>query len=474
MNLGAISAIVPGARASASSVMPEPRDDRSPELVLEALTKVLGSRTFSTAPHMAKLLRFCVEETLAGNRQSQRGIAIVLGYREFDSLQDSKVRREVGRLRNKLRDYYDQEGPGDPILISIPKASAKDGYSAEFKLRQQQIVSESQNPRYLQLTCEARHLWGQRMPDPTMEAIRLYEEAIREDPEHSSSAQAGLSECYCFLALWGFPPHDTIPKAKEWALKAISANPGSAAAHAALAFATTAYEWNWPLGEQLFQKALALAPQSIEVRCWYASHLICLGRFAEAIKQARKAQTLEHDPSAVVLSHVAKILYVAGDLDHAFDLLQLTLQINPHFYFSHWYLGLLLLDRGDADVGLEHLRRAAALAPESTGVLASLGFALAVLCHRQEAVRGLQTLKALRECQYVPSTDLATIYSGLDQIEDALDALEQAFVEKCLFLTWLPAWPPYKRLRDDPRFAGMVKRLGLSGGDLHQPVQQRP
>jgi tetratricopeptide (TPR) repeat protein len=441
--------------------------------VLEALKRVLDSRTFSTAPHMAKLLRFCVEQTLAGNRQSQHGIAIALGYAEFDAVQDSNVRREIGRLRNKLRDYYDQEG-ADPVIISIPKASAKDGYSAEFKLRQQQIAAESQNPRYIQLTCEARHLRGQRMPDPTTEAIRLYEEAIREDPDHSASAQAGLSECYCFLALWGFRPHDTMPRVKEWALKAISANPGSAAAHAALAFATTAYDWNWPLGEQLFQKALALAPQSIEVRCWYASHLICVGRFPEAIKQARKAQTLEHDPSAVVLSHVAKILYVAGDLDHAFDLLQLTLQINPRFYFSHWYLGLLLLDRGDVDVGLEHLRRAAALAPESTGVLASLGYALAVLEHRQEAARCLQTLNAMRECHYVPSTDLATIYAGLGETEAALNALEQAFVEKCLFLTWLHAWPPYKPLRGEPRFAGILERLGLSGGDLRQLVQQRP
>src|ERR1035441_6537688 len=363
--------------------MSDTSDSVPQELVLHALRKVLDSKTFSTAPKMAKLLHFCVGDTLAGRRQSQDRIAAELGYQDFEALHDSNVRREVGRLRSKLRDYYDQEGAGDPLIISIPKASAKDGYSAEFKLRQQ-IVAESQNPRYLQLTCEARHLWGQRMPDPTTEAIRLYEEAIREDPDRSASAQAGLAECYCFLALWGFPPHDTMPRVKEWALKAISANPGSAAAHAALAFATTAYEWNWPLGEQLFQKALALAPQSVEVRCWYASHLICVGRFPEAIKQARKAQTLEHDPSAVVLSHVAKILYVAGDLDHAFDLLQLTLQINPHFYFSHWYIGLLLLDRGDADVGLEHLHRAAALAPESAGVVASLGFALAVLGHGQE------------------------------------------------------------------------------------------
>ena len=247
--------------------MSDTSDSVPQELVLQALRKVLDSRTFSTAPKMAKLLHFCVGDTLAGRRQSQDRIAAELGYLDFEALHDSNVRREVGRLRSKLRDYYDQEGAGDPLIISVPKASAKDGYSAEFQLRDR-IVTESQNPRYLQLTCEARHLWGQRMPEPTAEAIRLYEEATKEDPEHSADAMAGLAECYCFMALWGFPSHDTIPKAKEWATKAIASNPASAGGHAALAFATTVYEWNWQLGDQLFQKALALAPQSIEVRCW--------------------------------------------------------------------------------------------------------------------------------------------------------------------------------------------------------------
>lgn len=206
---------------------------------------------------------------------------------------------------------------------------------------------------------------------------------------------------------------------------------------AVLAFATSAYEWNWATGDHLFQKAVALAPQSIEVRCWYASHLVCVGRFSDAIKEARKAQTLEHDPTVVVLSHVAKILYVAGDVDHAFDLLQLTVQMNQQFYFSRWYLGLVLLDRGDADVGLEHLREAAELAPESPCVQASLGYALAVLGRRRESLCCLRILEAMSKSRYVPATDFTTVYAGLDDSDAAFAALERAFVEKCLYLTWL-------------------------------------
>lgn len=454
--------------------MADARDDLSAELVFSTLKKVIDSRTFSTAPNLARLLRFCVGETVATRRQSQTAIAKVLGYRNFDPLQDSNVRREMGRLRNKLRDYYNSEGSTDPVIISVPKASHKDGYSAEFQ-RRRAILGESQNPRYLQLLSEARHLWGKRTPGAVLEAIGLYEEAAGEDSQHAARAHVGLAESYAFLALCGFPARETLPKAMASAAKAMVSDPANATGYAVLAFVTAVYEWNWAQADQLFYQALALAPHATEVRCWYASHLICTSKFAEAIRQAQKAQALEHDPSAVVLSHVAKILHAAGDLDHAFDLLQLSLQINPHFHISHELLGLLLLDRGDGDVGLTHLRRAVELAPESGDVVASLGYGLAVLGHRQESLGCRQTLEAMNEVRYVPATDFATIYAGLNEFDSAFNALEQAFVEKCIYLTWLHAWSPFRRLRSDPRFPPMLQRMGLSGGDACPvPVEQRP
>jgi tetratricopeptide (TPR) repeat protein len=454
--------------------MLDSRDDLPTEVVLKALSKVLASRTFSTAPNMSKLLRFCVEEAITGRRQSQSGIAKLLGYQNFDSLQDSNVRREIGRLRNKLRDYYDFEGVVDPLIISIPKASAKDGYSAQFHFRPG-MAAESQNPPYLRLISEARHLWGKRMPGPVLEAIQLYHQAAGEDPQHPATAQNGLAECYAFLALCGFPAHDTLPKARDWAAKGAISDPSSATAQAILAFVASAYDWNWAQADQLFYKALSLAPQATEVRCWYASHLVCTGRFPEAIREAQKAQMLEHEPSVVVLTHVAKVLHAAGDLDHAFDVLQLTLQINPQFHFSHELLGLLLLDRGDGDVALAHLREAVRWAPESSGVIASLGYGLAARGHRQESLGYLQKLNAMNEDGYVPATDFATIYAGLDETDSGFNALERALVEKCVYLTWLHAWPPYRRFRDDCRFGLMLQRLGLTGGNVRSiSVAQRP
>lgn len=449
--------------------MPECADDLPLEVVLQTLEKVRKSRAFADAPSLGKLLEFCVEETHAKRKLTQTSIAEKLEYRKFDALINSGVRREMQRLREKLRDYYGLEGRSDAVIISIPKATKTCGYSVKFLV----VQPDSENPRYHQLTSEARHLWSSRAPNAIAEAIGLYKEAIREDLAHSVSAHAGLSHCYAFLSLCGFPAHETMPQAKEWALKTIALDSENAIANAVLAFVTSAYDWDWQVADQLFKRALDLAPHSIEVRCWYASQHVCMGRLPDAIKQAQKAQTLEHDPTPVVLSHIGKILFVAGDLNHAFDLLKFTVEINPHFYFSHYYLGMVLVHRGDLDVGLEHLRQAAELAPEDPSVIAGIGYSLGLAGRPSEGFEYVAALERISKVRYVPSTDFATVYSGLGEFDEAFTALESAFQEKCLFLSWLHVWPPFQLLWSDSRLAEMVHRLGLDDSRVRLPVEQR-
>jgi TolB-like protein len=95
------------------------------ERVLSQLNRILGSRTFAAASRLQELLKYLVTEAVSGrgNRLNQASIAIdVLGRDEkFDPAVDSVVRVEAGRLRGKLRDYYQDEGPADPVRIELPK-----------------------------------------------------------------------------------------------------------------------------------------------------------------------------------------------------------------------------------------------------------------------------------------------------------------------------------------------------------------
>ena len=93
------------------------------------LQRILASGIFATADRMKRFLRFVVEETLAGRgddlNESSLGIEVYDRDETFDPRVDSIVRVDAGRLRSKLREFYESEGASSRIRIEIPKGSYK-------------------------------------------------------------------------------------------------------------------------------------------------------------------------------------------------------------------------------------------------------------------------------------------------------------------------------------------------------------
>lgn len=93
--------------------------------VREELERVLGSSAFKATPRRKKLLRYLVEETLAGRSRELKGytIAPLVFERDesFDPQADPVVRLEARRLRHDLDSYYVSHGRNNPVRISIPK-----------------------------------------------------------------------------------------------------------------------------------------------------------------------------------------------------------------------------------------------------------------------------------------------------------------------------------------------------------------
>src|SRR5215468_7740564 len=97
------------------------------------LSAILTSAVFSKADRISRFLRYTVEESLGGraSRISEYSIGVEVYGRPatFDARLDSIVRVEAGRLRSKLREYYETEGKSSPIRIEFPKG----GYTPVFK-----------------------------------------------------------------------------------------------------------------------------------------------------------------------------------------------------------------------------------------------------------------------------------------------------------------------------------------------------
>ena len=104
------------------------------------LDRLLTSSVFARAERQKRLLRYLVDETLAGKAASLKGytIGVEVFDREanFDPAIDAIVRVQAGQLRAKLREHYDGEGRGDAVRFDMPKGA----YAIQFHARSQGIA----------------------------------------------------------------------------------------------------------------------------------------------------------------------------------------------------------------------------------------------------------------------------------------------------------------------------------------------
>jgi hypothetical protein len=97
------------------------------DLVHLQLEKIIASRQFCKAPQLSRFLAYVVQENLAGRRERLKGYSIgveVFDKRtDFDPQADTIVRVQARALRQKLSQYYAQEGAHDEVLITIAKGT---------------------------------------------------------------------------------------------------------------------------------------------------------------------------------------------------------------------------------------------------------------------------------------------------------------------------------------------------------------
>ena len=99
------------------------------EAIRTQVERLVGSKTFETSEVHRRLLQYLADKTLAGEADRLKeytiGIEAFGKSPSYDPRHDSIVRLQAGRLRQKLLAYYQEEAPGDPVLVSLPKGAFK-------------------------------------------------------------------------------------------------------------------------------------------------------------------------------------------------------------------------------------------------------------------------------------------------------------------------------------------------------------
>jgi len=109
-----------------------PQNSPAAPAVRATMEKLLTSETFARSERARELLRYLVEQELAGHADRLKGFAIAVDVfgrdAGFDSSSDAVVRVQAGRLRELLAQYFATEGATEPIRIAIPRGSYVPAY----------------------------------------------------------------------------------------------------------------------------------------------------------------------------------------------------------------------------------------------------------------------------------------------------------------------------------------------------------
>jgi Tfp pilus assembly protein PilF len=255
----------------------------------------------------------------------------------------------------------------------------------------------------------------------------------------------------------GDPPQATRPKVISFARKALAIDPGLVKAHVLLANVLQE-EWRWTEAEAEYRRALELNPDSAEAHEWFALWLICQGRTDEAVASIHRARAL--DPVGVSGGSVAWILFQARHYDEAIREATSALALQPDNVGYLTGLGFALIANNQPADAIPGLEKAISLSgsPAATGILIR---AYAHAGRRRDAMRLLAQLKQRRVAGYIPAGAFVNAYLGLGDKEQAFYWLEQAYKEQSNILQFLKTHPYFDPIRSDPRFADLVRRVGL-------------
>jgi eukaryotic-like serine/threonine-protein kinase len=324
---------------------------------------------------------------------------------------------------------------------------------------QKQITGrDTTNAEAYQSYLRGRYHWNKRTGDDLKKANEQFQQAIARDPNYAL-AYAGLADCYLLLEQYtGMPSSEAVPKARAAAERALSIDDSLAEAHTSLAFYYNKL-WRWEESEKEFKRAISLNPNYPTAHHWYQSLLLCLGRDEEALAEIERA--LELDPLSPVLEvNIGLIYVIKGDLDRAMEHARRLLELDPQFSLAHHLsAGVYLKQRRYAEAIAEFQRDLAN--DRSAYSLSYVGYAYGLAGRRDEALTVLKELEEKYNKRESLAQYVAAVYAGLGDKDRAFAWLEKGFQDKSGLLHFIVTDAPFDPLRGDPRFADLLRRMGL-------------
>ena len=295
-----------------------------------------------------------------------------------------------------------------------------------------------------------------RDADECKTAIGYFDRAIAKDPSYAE-AHSALASCYGRLGESGQMRYlEAFTRQKAEALKAISLDDSLSEAHAELANTAMTLDWDWPAAEAEFQRALELNPNSATNHEKYAFYLVRTGHSREAISEI--ARSVDLDPVSGSTFHAEGfIYYFARQYDMALAVMRTARGLKINLPDWNFLMGDLYADKG------MYADSISAFLKSGTGPysLGHLGNAYARAGNEAAARQTIARLEAQVSKDGVGRYEIALVYAGMGNKNEAFRWLHDAFLAHDVGLVYLKVDPCLDPLRSDPRFNDLLRRVGF-------------
>lgn len=440
------------------------------EYLSDGMTETLIS-TLSQLPHLNVKARSTVfyykgKEITPKKIGEELGVQAVLLGRVAQRGNDLKLSLELVNTSTQDVIWSEQYDRHLSELISLQGEIARDVFDKlRTKLSGEEVAKltavHTADPKAYELYLKGKY-YSNQFTKPGLEiGVESFNQAVATDPNYSR-AYSGLAYTYILLDDWFMSPHESVAKARENATKALAIDETDVDAHLVVALVAHWYDWDWKKAETEFKRAITLNPKNSEPYVYYGYFLSSQKRYDEALNTSREG--LQNDPlSSLANFGVASSLLFGRRWDEAIAHLQNAIKIDPNYWFHHAYLGRAYEHKGMLSEGTVEFQRGVDADREQSENWSGLAHAYAVSGKKTDAEKILNDLLSKSAAgSYVSPYNVAVIYAGLADKENALSWIERAYTERSYYLpVYLTTDERLDHLRSEPRFKEVIRKIGL-------------
>ena len=439
--------------------------------VADSLIRQMSRLRSLRISNLETVLNFKGQQVDPKNAGSQLGVETILTgsiERQGARLLVSARLVDVATGRELWTNAYDRDA-SDLLDVQddIATAIINDGLRLRLTDNQQRALVRrpTVDGEAYDLVLQAGYVQRRATEEDYLYARELLKRALARDPQYAE-ALAGLSGTYAVMVTDGLErPTDAWPEVSRYMGQALAIDPDMPEAHAYAHAVAFLFNWDWAGAEQA-RRRLLQTPSADFHPGWLRALAIerwALGRPDEALQLARR--TRELDPLSPYLGVLeADYLLRDGQFDAAIPLYERSMRLDPENPNAHFGLAEVKYRQGRFDEAIEARRLAHAVAGDE-GMKDVFPTARGEQGYRdieQAWVRlQLDALKTREATRYVSPLDFARAYAQLGQKDLTFKYLDASFVDRSPGLVFLKVDRAWDAVRDDPRFAEAVRRVGL-------------